>query len=407
MDRIERNLRLYWWYCVFIFTPCYLPVVVLFWKQSGLDMFEVYALQGLFALSMVLLEVPTGMVADRIGKRASLRIGAGFLFLGLLLYSLSSTFWLFFASELLMACGAALFSGADSAFLYDSLDALGRSEEFSHFEGRTRSIQMVSLGLSTLIGGFLGQHAMRWTFVLSAIGPAICVALSFFFVEAQPKERPVSLQASRLAYRQLIKDALYFVTRHRLVLWLLATWAVTAGSLNTLLWMYQPYMKFTGLPVWAFGIAFASFNVVAAVTSHYAGALRTRWGDNGILLLMGLGVLLAPFLMSIMNHPLGFMLIFSNQFARGLFRPVLGPRLMEYTFADKRATVLSLASLSRWFFFALFAPLIGLIAKYSTVQTTLLLQGVVLSCVFGVMVFLYRQIPAKYFEVKASVTEHQ
>ena len=80
---------------------------------------------------------------------------------------------------------------------------------------------------------------------------------------------------------------------------------------------------------------------------------------------------------------------------------------MEYTFADKRATVLSLASLSRWFFFALFAPLIGLIAKYSTVQTTLLLQGVVLSCVFGVMVFLYRQIPAKYFEVKASVTEHQ
>ena len=75
----ERNVFLYKLLSLVQFLPFMLPVIVLFWQENGLDMFDVYILQGVFALFIVLLEVPTGMVADRIGKKTSLLWGLGVL----------------------------------------------------------------------------------------------------------------------------------------------------------------------------------------------------------------------------------------------------------------------------------------------------------------------------------------
>ena len=92
MERVEGNLWRYQVFAAISFTPFMLPVLVLFWKENGLDLFQIFILQGLFSVAIVLLEIPTGMVADRLGKRTSVLAGTSILTSGMIIYALGHSF---------------------------------------------------------------------------------------------------------------------------------------------------------------------------------------------------------------------------------------------------------------------------------------------------------------------------
>lgn len=410
MQKLESNLWRYRLYLALLFTPIFLPTLVLFWKQNGLDMFDVFLLQGLFAIAVVILEVPTGMVADQLGKRTSLLAGTALFTIGHIVYALGYSFLVFLLAELIMALGLALVSGADSAFLYDTLQALDRKDEYTEVEGHARSWQMVSIAASNIIGGIVGSYSYRATVWLSIIGPALAMILAFQFVEpklaksdSQENKALGSFREEWSKYWKLLLSALKFVRKHQLVRWYILLFAMLGGSATWLLWLYQPYMKATGLPVWAFGVAFALFNLWAALSSRFAHAVVRKLGDVGtfvIAMILQIGTL---FVMAVWFHRLSFLLILGHQSVRGMLRPVLNERILRYTYEDRRATVLSLNSLGSRLFFALTAPWIGMLSARASLSQTLVVQGAGLSILVVLLVVLFRTIPSKYFQVKESV----
>ena len=403
----SRNIILYRVFAGVAITPVMLPVIVLFWQDNGLDLFEVFLLQGIFAIAVVLLEVPTGMVADRLGKRRSLIMAMGASCIGMTVYALGRGFWSFLAAEVLLALGAALFSGADSALLYDTLKQLGREDDFAREEGRAQAIRMTGFALCNLAGGVLAEVSLRATVWASAVGPLLGLGVAWAFVEIQPRRESGADAAPSASYGTLIRDSVRFVQRHRLVQWQIAVLAVLTGSSIWLLWLYQPYMQHSGLPVWAFGIAFASFNLFAAGVSTTAQRFDRALGRVGaVAALMILHT--APLaLMAWFVYPLSFLFIFGQQATRALARPIFAQRIMHYTYADKRATVLSIASLCGRLFFALTAPVVGLVAARASMGVTLWAQAIFLTAVFGVLLLAYRRIDPKYFQVKDSVRLRQ
>ncbi len=411
-DRFRQNIKRYRAYQAVAFTPFFLPIIVLFWKENGLDPFDIYLLQGIFALAMVLLEVPTGMVADRLGKRASLVAAQTLTTAGMTIYALGRCFGIFLIAEIVLALGIALVSGADSALLYDTLRRLGRQEEYRKIEGRARSLQMASFAAANIIGGLVGSSSYRAAVWLSVSGPVAGLLLALRFAEAGAAARgdrhgESGGRASERSYRALIGGSLRFVQKHRLVKWQIAFLAVLTGSSTWLLWLYQPYMKWSGLPVSAFGVAFATFNLFAAGMSRLAHRFDRALGRTGsFAALSALQVAPLP-LMALFVSPLSFLFIFGHQAVRGIARVVISDRVLHYTYADKRATVLSLASLCGRLFFAFSAPLIGLVARQRPMTENLLFQAVLLLGILGGLLLAYRRIPEKYFTVKATVAEKQ
>ncbi len=396
---LERNLRLYPWFSALAFTPCFVPVVVLFWQDNGLDLQDVFWLQGLFSLAVVLLEVPTGMVADRLGKKTSLLSAEIFLLAGLALYGLGSGFWTFLLAEVVLAVGAALFSGADSALLYDTLKALDRVSEYREREGRAKSWSLLTFAVANLIGGFVATYDLRWTWWVSMIGPALALG-----VAAQLQEAGVTRTGPRRdPPHQLLRDALRFVLKHRLVRWYLALFAVLNGSAVWLLWLYQPYMQLTGLPVWAFGMAFAVFNLCAALASRQAARFDHALGPRGALLGLGALQILPLVGMALVVGPFTWLLVIGQQAVRGMGRPLLSDRILAFTYADKRATVLSLAALGGRLFFAVSAPLVGFVAERLGLLGSLWFQAALLAALLGWLAWRYTRIPDKYFQVKDGV----
>ncbi|MFT5682953.1 MAG: MFS family permease [Myxococcota bacterium] len=370
-----RNLRLLPIFSALSFTPVFVPVIVLFWEESGLSTMDIYLLQGLFALWVVLLEVPTGMVADRMGKRASLLAAQVIIAVGFCGYGFADSFLEFLLVEVVIALGASLLSGADSALLFDSLQAVGREAEFTDQMGRNQGIRMLSFAASTLLGGFVAMESLRMTMWLSAVGPAVAAVVVWLMVDVKPVEARRSMRSEISAYRDLIRSASRFVWRHQEVRWLVLFLSVLTGSAGWLLWMYQPYMAHIGLPVWAFGVAFAVYNLFAAFSSRQADRFEKRLGPGRVLVGLALLQILPLPLMASLIGGFSFLFVLGHQAVRGLARPIISGRIMGFTEDDKRATVLSMVSMLSRLFFAITAPLIGFVNGATTLSGALWIQA--------------------------------
>lgn len=152
---------------------------VLYLLQLGITQGEIGILQSFLFFSSVALEIPSGLLADRYGRKCSLIIG----FLGLsisgigfLLFSAFAPFAIIFC---LFGASIAMGSGSDRALLYDNLLAEHRTADYPKILSRARAIGAVSLGLSILLGGVL-QDTLSWNsvyifFALSKLIGAIVV----------------------------------------------------------------------------------------------------------------------------------------------------------------------------------------------------------------------------------------
>src|SRR6188768_4228202 len=97
----------------------------LFLLDAGLSNFEAFAANAFFTAGMVLFEVPTGVIADTVGRRASYLLGtltlAGSTLLYYFMWQLKAPFWAWALVSILIGLGFTFFSGAVEAWLVDAL----------------------------------------------------------------------------------------------------------------------------------------------------------------------------------------------------------------------------------------------------------------------------------------------
>src|SRR5437899_4304327 len=101
----------------------------IFLLDAGLSNLEAFAANAFFTAGMVLFEVPTGVVADTVGRRASYLLGtvtlAASTLLYVLLWRIHAPFWQWAVVSMLIGLGFTFFSGAVEAWLVDALKATG------------------------------------------------------------------------------------------------------------------------------------------------------------------------------------------------------------------------------------------------------------------------------------------
>jgi MFS family permease len=110
----------------------HIPIIVLYWQDLGLSMFEIMLLQAAFSIAAVTLELPSGIFSDMYGRKRSLIIASFFSVVGISLYCVANSFFSLLVAEMFLAGFIAMQSGADSAFLYDNLKALKRERLSIH-----------------------------------------------------------------------------------------------------------------------------------------------------------------------------------------------------------------------------------------------------------------------------------
>ncbi len=381
---LRGNIRRFYLFKALEGVSFFAPIIVLFWQENGLSMTKVMLLQSFFSLVMILLDIPTGYLADVFGRKKALLCSGAFLTAAPVIYSLGHSFGAFLAAELCWGVGLSLISGADAAMLYDTLTELGEESRFPEIWGRALFYSGMSMMASQFVGGIIGAHEYRWT--LYACIPFMILVMPVALGLREPlRHQQAQLQAANL------RAALGYIVAHQKLRWLILYAGVTFGFFNAALWLYQPYFKLTGLSVIYFGAVFAGFQGLSALVGKYAHRIEKRLGQRLSLLMLVLLTGTGYLLMANILFRLSFCLIALHQFARGFHKVIVSDYINKHARSDIRATVLSAQSMAGRLVYAAIIPVAGWITDaYSLVQALTVL-GVTTLIVGSALFLVLRQ----------------
>jgi len=313
------------------------PVMVLFWQDNGLSLTEIMILQSIFSILVVVFEIPTGYFADIFGRKISLIISSLAAFLGIFFYSLGYSFNQFLVAELFFAIAISFSSGTMAAFVYDTLKDLKREGEYKKIWGNAFFYGMISLAISSILGGFLAKVDLRYTLYASVPFFALLIPVTLSMQESQ--RHKVIFEKGYV--RELFNIMKSILGKNKKIKWIIVYSGIIYAFNQSTLWLYQPYFKISGLDVIYFGFIFAGFQFVAAFSSKYAYLIEEKLGRKYSLLSLIFLVAVSYLLMSHFIFLFSFSFCFIQQFVRGFKGIVVTDYINKLTASGVRATVLS------------------------------------------------------------------
>ncbi len=331
------------------------PVLVLYYTANGLSAGQIFTVQAVFHLAVLLLEVPSGYLADVVGRRRTLIIGVVFFPIGLAVYAAGRSFAAFILAELALAVSAGMRTGCDSALLFDSLRQLGREMEYKRFEGRAATLARTGSAASSVAGGLLAAAFLRLPFLVNIATALPLLPLAAGLVEPEREKR-----CSPHPLRDILEICRFCLRRPDIRPVVIFCGLLTACQL-TGLWAYFLFYREQGIGVGWFGILFAVYQLAGALGGFVSHGISERFGTRVILL----SALLSPVFFFLFGAVPGLWLlplIPANAFLWNLVYPVLLERLNLAVGSDVRATVLSLASMAGSLTFVVVSPLFGRLA---------------------------------------------
>ncbi|MBN2102335.1 MAG: MFS transporter [Candidatus Aenigmarchaeota archaeon] len=338
-------------------------LIPFFTDWGGISFTQIMILQSVFMFSIFVLEIPTGAVADRFGRKASLILGAFVTIIAVALYSAYPNFLLFVVAEFLWAMGAAFMSGANEALVYDSLKVSGSEKTSKRILGRFSGFHLLGIMVSGPIGSIIAYSVgLRYAMLFSVIPFLIAV-----FVGLLLREPPVMTPLEKRGYKDTITDGLKYFSKHR-TLKILAFDSIIIHALSfMLIWMYQPLLQNFGLSILFFGVVHAGIAGTEAVIMNRFEWLEKIFGSKrkyilGSALITGLSMMM----LGINPHIELSVILIIIVGGFGLTRQALLSNYMnKHIESGKRATVLSTVSMLSRLASGLLYPLIGILVDFS------------------------------------------
>ncbi len=219
----------------------------IFLLDAGLSNLEAFAANALFSAGMVLFEVPTGIVADGVGRRASYLLGTVTLTLSTLLYvylwEVEAAFWAWAIASILLGLGFTFFSGAVEAWLVDALTATGYEGTLEAIFGKGQIVGGIAMLTGSVAGGFLAAHvSLGFPFVVRSVVLAVMFVVAFWLMHDVGFTRPERRDRPLAEIRQIWSASIDHGLRVPAVKWLMVQALFTGGVGIYGFYALQPYL---------------------------------------------------------------------------------------------------------------------------------------------------------------------
>lgn len=358
----------------------------LFLLDAGLSNLEAFAANAFFTVGMVVFEIPTGVIADTVGRRASYLLGTLTLAAGTALYWLmwiwSAPFWAWAVVSVLLGLGFTFFSGAVEAWLVDALRASGYGGELEPVFARGLVVSGAAMLLGSVAGGVIAQATnlgvpflLRAGILVATFGAAFLVMRDLGF---SPDRSEGPLRAVRTLFRSSIRHGL----GNPPVRYVMLAAPFTAGVGFYVFYALQPYL----LELWGDEEAYSIAGLAAAIIagSQIVGGLLApvvrrlfRRRTTTIILSAATGTTLLLSLGLARNFWVALALLTAWGIVSSVEEPVRHAYFNDLIPSKQRATVLSFDSLMGNVGGVAIQPALGRAADLSGYAFSLVLGGAI------------------------------
>jgi len=332
---------------------------------------------------MVLLELPSGVFADKYGRKLSIILSGIFLVIGAVLLAYGSGFWMFALSMVFMGVSISFQSGADSALVYDSLLAVGKVKEYKRIESTGTALKLAGFGLGGLIGAYLFSINIRLPYYVY-VGICVLTLIASFTFEEPKIHRAESTHWKHLGL------SFKFIKNQREVKFLILYSALITAFAHISHRFQQPFLASTGLDVKYFGLVYLLILVIPAIIIRYTDLIEERFGERIMLIIIPLLITINFLILGMTKNLLvGIVMLFSFHIASEMLLPIIKTYLNKHVESDMRATVLSVNSFIFHMIFIVFSFFIGWIADIFTFAQGFLALGVLVGITSVITLYIW------------------
>ena len=350
MNKIDKgvrdNINTYYLYKLLSNSTMRGPILILFMtKLCGMPLAEVFFCEACCVILLVILQIPTGILADRWGRAKTVRIGCLILIAELICFASATDHTLLWIGNALWAIGYSFVSGADSALIYDSLKLLYKDEseleaKYRNIEGKSSAYFMAITAIMCLISGYIAEINMRLPVIIDMLMMTATLIVSFYFVEPEIH----SDKFKKLNYWDHMNASIAYVVNKKHILWIISFTVLIGVTSKLWFFTYNPYFEMVGLDLKYFGFVFFLLNIVAGVSGYFADQLSKKFdGKSGIIISIG-AITVPMIIMGTVISKWSILLVLFQNLVRGYLGPFVSNMLHKQIESSNRATILSVKS---------------------------------------------------------------
>lgn len=381
---LEKNIFRFYLISLFSNAGFHLVVYTIFILSKGFTMQQFFLIESAYFITTLLFEIPTGIFADKVGRKQSLLISSLIGIPTIIPIILSNSFIVVLTFMAIGGISSSFTSGADSAMLFDTLKATGREKEFKKINGKMKWYGAWSGAIGGIVGGIASQFSLSYAWWLSFF-----VGIPILITQIGLVEPPITRKIKTSHFSHLkdslrhsfTKDSGFFVI-YTSVIWLFFSLGF---------WLWQPYLNLIGLPVLYFGFFYAAERLISGYASKKSHEIEKKLGIRKTLLLTPLILSTAFILESSFVFILGFLFIFLQSIASGYFSPVTEDYINSRIPSSNRATILSIKNMLSSVLFATISPMLGYFLDIYSLTTGFFFMGIMLCITSFVFFFLWRK----------------
>lgn len=225
--------------------------------DSGLSQGDAFLVMGVFSLTMAFLDVPAGLLSDRIGRRTTLIYASIFKGIGGMVLIFSHGLSVFIAAYVFIGIANSLLSGTDLALLYETHAQAQNPPPIFNLLAQRNLFSKYGTALSSLLGGALASGGYRWPLLLNAGFAWMALLIAFSLWE--PRQHDSSLTTRSWRDRFKIGEAVWETRRKRYVIFALVLLSVVFVTAQ---WSFQSFWKAQNVTFFWMGVLWASYNLM-------------------------------------------------------------------------------------------------------------------------------------------------
>lgn len=376
--RYKNALRKIYIFKFFAWFHMFSAILIPFFTGwAKLTVFQLTLLESWCMLCMLLFEIPTGAVADFIGRKYSLQAGLIIQALGFAIYVSMPNFYIYMLGEAIVALGFSLISGTEEAFIYDTLKSHNRESDSKKVFGRAESFGLAGIMTAAPLGSFIAHGlGLHYPMLLMFVPLSIAFVLLFFMKEPMPTADSTK---ERSKYIDILKNGVTIFYTHG-ILKILALDLVIITTMGFLMiWMYQLMLGRAGVPILYFGVVNTILVAFEIVLLNSYSRLEKLLRSKRRLIFLSAIIIGIMFIVGGLSRfiPVVIVVILSVGGFAMTRRTLMINYMNKYIPSERRATIISsvsmLVSLSKMIFF----PIVGFIIDKVSLNAALISLGVI------------------------------
>lgn len=271
---VIKNKYFLFWTRFFIEINAINAVIQLFYLQRGLNTSEILYLGIAWSVATLVFEVPTGYLADRIGRKNTIILGVVINIIANVLMFAAYGFWPFALITALLSFSFSCFSGTEDAIIFDSLREIGDEKSLLRISGRYQSAARISKIFTPFFGALIAQNltSAQFTILLGINASSSVLALITSLRLVEPNKFVDVAEKEKGIFRDSLKLAKDNPVINKLIL---NKTLVFIGGL--VFWrIYQPFLLHLGFDVFYLGVLYFIFQTILTVIYWNPERLRSQ-----------------------------------------------------------------------------------------------------------------------------------